>query len=94
MNIVSTFRPYFWVLTVAFIVMGAYLLADTANFFVASRLEESMTSPKANPAVSRDGNHNQSALTARDYGSIARRNIFDAGVPDPVPVKYLSLIHI
>ncbi|MBI3359421.1 MAG: hypothetical protein HY037_07595 [Nitrospirae bacterium] len=87
MNFSATFRSYFWILNLVFIVMGAYLLADTANFFVASRLEELISSPRGRQAMSRGGVAPTS--TARDYRSIIRRNLFDSGIPDPVPVKYI-----
>ena len=75
----------------AFMVMGAYLLADTANFFVASHLEESISSPKPNQVKNKDGGHNTTAFMARDYGSIIRRNIFGSGIPDAVPFKFVPI---
>jgi general secretion pathway protein C len=74
-------------LNLGFIVIGAYLLADIANFFVASRLEGTITSEKLSQTIYQD--NAKHVLVARDYGSIFRRNIFDSGIPDPVPVKYI-----
>ena len=87
----ASFRSYSWVLSVAFVLMWAYLLADTANFFVASRLEESLLSPKTNQTANRDGHRNKTALMTRDYRSIIRRNIFDSGVPDAVPMAFVPI---
>ena len=87
-GVMAIFRSYFWVLNMAFVAMGAYLLADTANFFVAARLEETMLSPASNPISNRGANQNKTALMSRDYRSIIEKNIFGSGMPDFVPVKY------
>jgi general secretion pathway protein C len=89
MGFYSTFRSYSWVLNGCFILIGAYLLADTANFFVASRLLSTTASSKEIPTESIPSTRSTLLEIATDYRSIVIKNIFDQGVRKLVPVQYI-----
>jgi general secretion pathway protein C len=84
-------RSYFWALNMAFMIMGAYLLADTANFFVAKHLEDLMPPHKAGQGVHQNTDQDKIASTVRDYSSIIRRNLFGTPAPDFVPVPFVPV---
>ncbi len=84
------FRSYFWAFYLFGIAVGAYLLADISNFFVASYLEKSIVLPQPvfNPS------HQKAPVVTGgkfDYRSIIRGNLFDQTMgifipPAPRPV--------
>jgi general secretion pathway protein C len=94
MGFYSIFRSYSWVLNGCFILIGAYLLADTANFFVASRLLTETDSSKEILTENISSMRSTLSDMATDYRSIVAKNIFDQGVPKPSPVQYIPPLPI
>jgi general secretion pathway protein C len=74
-DVQTAIRPYLWFFTLSAIALGAYLLADITNFFVASALE------KAVPTISAPLRKSPAAIAISgsgfDYRSILRGNLFD-----------------
>ncbi len=80
----ATLRSYFWVLHLGLIASGAYLLADIANFFIASHLEASIGTPQTSDKKQRAF---EVALKDKDYRSIIMDNIFNPDVLKPIIVE-------
>ncbi|MEK7286007.1 MAG: type II secretion system protein GspC [Nitrospirota bacterium] len=81
-------RSYSWVIHCGLIAMGAYLLADTANFFVASRL---LKTPSENsfPLDQNKTRFISSNNEKHNYRSIVSGDIFAPATPEAVPVKFI-----
>ncbi len=80
----AAFRSYFWVLHLLWIAVGAYLLADISNLFIASSLEESMAIPRA--SLRRRERVVKIAASGLDYRSITRDSLFDPTMGIVAPV--------
>ncbi len=90
----ATLRSYFWVLHLFLIAVAAYLLADIANLFIASYLEESILIPRA--SLSQREREVKTTAGGMDYRSIIRGNLFDPTmglfIPAPPVVRQAPLL--
>ena len=90
-------RPYIRLFFLVLIALGAYLLADISNLYIASHIEASMPLTSVSP-LNKRLKRDYPASQKQSYESIVRANLFDptmgiyvappAPAPTPIPVVY------